>query len=391
MKARSRFKLRKEPVLEWSLLRFGEGNSKNEERTLASDAQRPCQARYAIFLALRELGLEPGDEVLAPSYVCAAAVNPILAYGCQPAFYPITAQCEIHLSQLESKIHSRTRAVLAVHYFGFPDPNLQQLRDLCNRRNLLLIEDCAHVLWGEWRGILLGKIGDASVFSYRKFLPIPDGAGLRLSRSGVPAATRVRREPYRQTLKHAINLAEGRWPRLSDILRPSKPATVEVTEEDASSGRLSHEGDFDPLQLDRGTSRVSQWVLKHTQIEEVVRCRRRNYLELSARLQNIPGAQLLFPELPAGVCPWTLPLRIDGQPLAHRALRRMGIPAVAWDAMRPPELEVPKFPDAGFLYDNLFFLPVHQSLAPHDIDAMVAAVAQVGACTPKREAVCSVG
>src|SRR5271157_5624010 len=177
-------------------------------------------ARNAIYFALGALGLTSEDEVLVPAYICAAAVEPIRAYGAKPIFYGINKDCSADLLDIERKIGSRARALLFVHYFGFPNRNIRELRSLCDLRNLLLIEDCAHVLCGETDGVPLGQIGDAAVFSFRKFLPVRDGAELRLNRHAEGMSIKLRRESFISTLKYAVNLAEQRWPPISSATKP---------------------------------------------------------------------------------------------------------------------------------------------------------------------------
>jgi len=115
--------------------------------------------------------------VLVPAYICASAVEPIEAFGAKVVFYEVGRDCLPDVSDLEAKIDDRTRAVLAVHYFGFPC-GIRQIRKICDRHGLSLIEDCAHVLRGEDGGQPLGTFGEASVFSWRKFLPLYDGGEL---------------------------------------------------------------------------------------------------------------------------------------------------------------------------------------------------------------------
>ena len=79
---------------------------------------------------------------------------------------------------------------MAVHYFGFPQ-QLRETRAICDRHALQLIEDCAHILPGIADGQAVGTYGDACVFSWRKLLPINDGATLYLKNP------RYRLQPYR--------------------------------------------------------------------------------------------------------------------------------------------------------------------------------------------------
>ena len=399
MNSRNQFKFHKDAFLEYRFLGF----SRSEELPANSPQSvccRPYQARYAIFLCLRELGFSNEDEVLAPSYICAAAVDPIRAYGCKPVFYPVTAECSSNLAEIENRIGPRTRALLVVHYFGFANRCLRQLRDLCDRRNLVLIEDCAHVLSGEVQGVRLGQMGDVAVFSFRKFLPVPDGAGLQFNRREASLAATFQRESFASTLKHWGNMAEQRWPGLQPLSGPVSRAAQSLRWPSLASDRSPRqkhsefpdgETFFDCRRLHSAMSPVSAWVISHTRIQRVVERRRENYLKLSARLGEIPGVELLFPKLPPTICPWILPLRLEGYPFAHRTLRECGIPAVAWDAVRPPEVKGAEFPDADFLYENLFFLPVHRSLTAHDIEEMVSAVTLVNRCGQGRRQVCAAG
>ena len=70
-----------------------------------------------------------------------------------------------------------------VHYFGFPQ-DMAAIAELCREQRLYLIEDCAHV-FGAQPALELGKHGDVSVFSWRKFLPLFDGCDLLIN-SGAP-------------------------------------------------------------------------------------------------------------------------------------------------------------------------------------------------------------
>src|SRR5262245_13756795 len=98
------------------------------------------QARYAIYHCMKLLGIGPGDHVLAPSYICRAAIDPVFATGAEVAFYAVDRECSSNLKELERSITSQTKAVMIVHYFGFPQP-LREIRRLCEIHDMALIED----------------------------------------------------------------------------------------------------------------------------------------------------------------------------------------------------------------------------------------------------------
>ena len=172
MNSLSQFRFCKEPHLEWRFLAFP-GSNRLQIGSPQAHRYFPLQGRYGIYLALHELGALPGDEVLLPSFICAAAVEPIIAHGCKPIFYEVTTECCSHIPDIERKIGVRTRALLVIHYFGFPNPGISMLLDLCRSRGIALIEDCAHVLSGSFQGVKLGSFGDVAIFSFRSFCPLP--------------------------------------------------------------------------------------------------------------------------------------------------------------------------------------------------------------------------
>jgi dTDP-4-amino-4,6-dideoxygalactose transaminase len=126
--------------------------------------------------------------------------------------------------------------------------------------------------------------------------------------------------------------------------------------------------------LNQPMSRPSSWLLAHSKREEVIRKRRLNYSFLERELSSLGGITPLNSELPTGVCPWVLPVFFNGLPNAHRKLREKGIPAVAWEGVRPAGIERKLFPSADFLYENLAFLPVHQSLSQDNLWKIVEVV-----------------
>jgi hypothetical protein len=123
------------------------------------------------------LGVSPGDHILVPSFHCATAVEPIVQYGAKIKFYKINRDCSPNFYDIQAKIDKKTRAILAIHYFGFPQP-IHQFQKLCRNYQLSLIEDCAHVLTGKIDSGVLGSFGDVSIFSWRKFFPVYDGGQL---------------------------------------------------------------------------------------------------------------------------------------------------------------------------------------------------------------------
>ena len=336
------------------------------------------QARNAIYHSLGLLGIEPGARVLAPSYICRAAIDPLIAYGVEVDFYPVTRDCSIDIRDLEGRIKPGTAAVLIVHYFGFPQP-LLDLRRVCDAHGLALIEDCAHVLSGEVDGKSLGTIGDAAVFSWRKFLPIYDGAELVINRPVRQAAIQWTSEGGLFTLKVAANMLDASLGRTNQPLLKLDYRGIragEVMFRKCANWHLRKSpmmqaetttSVFDMQCVNWPMSRLSRWTRRHSNIGSIIAARRRNYETLLEELSSMKHVRPLFSRLPSTICPWVFPVLFADLTDAHVSLRRRGIPAVTWGGVRHPQTGPGKFTDTDFLYENLVFLPVHQCLRDRDV------------------------
>lgn len=344
-------------------------------------------ARNAIYHSLLALGISRGAHVLLPAYLCRAAVEPFEAFGAQIEFYGVGRDCYPDFSEIESRITTRTEAILAVHYFGFPQ-KIDEFRSLCDRRRLALIEDCAHVLHNPGHNEYLGTFGDASVFSWRKFLPVYDGGELWLRQRSVSWNVSWSRETPLFTLKVAKYLFDRSLENSSSAVAKRISAVVESLTAFAkrlkNAGSVStgtplfaldsEEPEFDPSLLNQPMSRLSRWLKKHSNITAIATRRRQNFQFLRDHLQSIPGVTLLRAELPEEGCPWVLPVFFDGVVNAHLRLQEQGVPAVNWAGVRPKALQRGMFPEVDFLYENLIFLPIHQNLTRGALETIVGAV-----------------
>ena len=172
----SPFRFPRDPVLSFHFLR-ARARRRNAQPAGIAHARDYIWARNALYHCLGPLGIDRGCSILVPSYICKAAVQPLISFGARVVFYDVTTAARADLADLESKIDSRTKAILVAHYFGFPQ-DVDGIRRIGNRHGALIIEDCAHVLHSRSGSKTLGSIGDASFFSWRKFLPVYDGATL---------------------------------------------------------------------------------------------------------------------------------------------------------------------------------------------------------------------
>ena len=124
--------------------------------------------RSALMAILNSLGLEKNDEVLVQAFTCNAAVNPIIWTNLKPIYVDCDEKTfNMDAEDLKRKITSRSRVVMVQHTFGLP-VNLKEILEICQKNNLILIEDCAHSLGAEYYGKKLGTFGRAAFFSFSR-------------------------------------------------------------------------------------------------------------------------------------------------------------------------------------------------------------------------------
>jgi dTDP-4-amino-4,6-dideoxygalactose transaminase len=153
------------------------------ERRLAIMAGR-CHAvltghaNSALYLALKYLRAVRGPgEVIVPPIVCPSVVQMIIYAGFEPVFLDVTLPlCTISAEAADRAVTSRTRAILAVHIFGY-SADMPALSVLTKRHDIWLIEDAAQSIGGEIGGRPHGQWGDVSLYSFGSTKIVAAGGG----------------------------------------------------------------------------------------------------------------------------------------------------------------------------------------------------------------------
>ena len=124
--------------------------------------------RSALMAILSSLSLQKGDEVLLQAFTCNAVPNPVLWAGLKPVYVDCREDdFNIDPVDLERKITPRSKVVIVQHTFGLP-ADMDRIMEICKRRSLILVEDCAHTLGATYRGKKVGTFGKAAFFSFSR-------------------------------------------------------------------------------------------------------------------------------------------------------------------------------------------------------------------------------
>ncbi len=132
----------------------------------------------SLHMALSILGINSEDEVLVPSLTFAATVNVIKYLRAKPIFCDIVSNSDLTIdpNEIKNKITSKTKAIIVMHYAGFPC-DMDSIVSIAKDNNLFIIEDTAHAPLSEFKGKKLGTFGDVATFSFFSNKNISTGEG----------------------------------------------------------------------------------------------------------------------------------------------------------------------------------------------------------------------
>ena len=158
----------------WQPWKWGKGSAaekleeKFAERLGVQHAYSFNSGRSAFLAILDSLGLEKGSEVLLQAFTCNAVPNPVLWNGLTPVYVDCNKEdFNIDVQDLERKMTPKSKVVLVQHTFGLP-ADMDRIMEICQKHNVILIEDCAHALGATYKGKEVGTFGKAAFFSFSR-------------------------------------------------------------------------------------------------------------------------------------------------------------------------------------------------------------------------------
>ncbi|MFM8313791.1 MAG: dTDP-4-amino-4,6-dideoxygalactose transaminase [Deltaproteobacteria bacterium] len=132
---------------------------------------------HALEMAAILIDIQPGDEVIVPSYTFTSTVNAFVVRGAIPKFCDIRPDTmNIDESKIEELITSKTKAIVPVHYAGVAC-EMDKILEIAKKHDLFVIEDNAQGIFGKYHGKLLGTFGDFSALSFHETKNINCGEG----------------------------------------------------------------------------------------------------------------------------------------------------------------------------------------------------------------------
>jgi len=148
-----------------------------EERSGAHKVLLTTSCTSALELAALLLDIQPGDEVIMPSYTFVSTANAFVLRGAKPVFVDIREDTlNIDETLIEAAITSRTKAIVPVHYAGV-GCEMDTILDIGRRHNIPIVEDAAQGVNATYKGRWLGTMGDIGTWSFHETKNIICGEG----------------------------------------------------------------------------------------------------------------------------------------------------------------------------------------------------------------------
>ncbi|MES9855332.1 MAG: DegT/DnrJ/EryC1/StrS family aminotransferase [Sedimenticola sp.] len=317
------------------------------ERIVARD----CRRRYAVgvgsgtdalWMAMRVLGLRPGDEVVTTSLSWIATANAIAMAGAIPVFADIRCDLNIDPESVRRLITDRTRAILVVHYTGRMC-DMQALSEIAEEHNLALVEDAAQAYGASLNGRPAGSFGNLACFSMNpmKVFAACGEAGMIVTDDT---------EQYERLLALRYNGCVNR----------------EVCIEPSTNGRID-------------TLQAAILLTRHRHLAALLKRRRSNAARYDKLLQGVVDTP---PIAPGEHAYYTYTIQADRRDELQDFLEKHGVETKIQHPILMPEQPaysnraVNESVNACCLQKRILCLPIHENLAVDEIKYVAARVCE---------------
>ncbi|MBP1933329.1 DegT/DnrJ/EryC1/StrS family aminotransferase [Ammoniphilus resinae] len=131
----------------------------------------------SLHTAMIFLNIGPGDEVLVPAITDMGTIIAVLSENATPVFVDVDLHTQnMDPKDIEHRITERTKAIIPVHLYGFPC-DMDPIMDIARKHKLFVVEDCCQAHLTEYKGRLVGTIGDVGCFSFQQSKHMTTGDG----------------------------------------------------------------------------------------------------------------------------------------------------------------------------------------------------------------------
>lgn len=280
------------------------------------------RGRSALLQAMKLLKLDKKSKILLPSYIGindkegSGVFDPIIELGVGYEFYKLDEDLSVNKEEFAKKIkQDEVKAALVIHYFGFYQRNFDYVLKICKINQKYLIEDCAHAFNSFYRNKKLGRYGDIGFYSIHKFLPTDDGGILLINNNNIEIPAGLKDEISHRTLM----------------------------------------------------------ILQKSDIKQINKARRENFLYLLKRIKQIKGIRAFYNQFPEGIVPLNFPVLIEKGDRNDIYFKLLGeeIETVSLYHQMIPQIKKEEYPISHYISNHILNLPIHQDITRDNIDTIL--------------------
>ena len=265
--------------------------------------------RLGLLDVYSSMAFDTEDFVLLPAITPQGLVLPLQKKKIDYHFYHLKAGFDVDLDSIEQFIKTgRCKVVIFIHYFGRFNPQIHDVKRMCEERQVYLFEDSVHGLFGsDDQGRPLGSVGDMSFCSLPKFLPVPDGAILFVNNDNIQIDLREKRNLFwgisvlsgtvSLLLNNLASKCKQKW--LYGVLNTGAKLHYAVYYKLLCGLRANH-----------SVSNLTRNILRHIDFDEFIRERKDSFNQINERYkcyQNAfmaPGYPIISPDAQQARVAW---------------------------------------------------------------------------------------
>lgn len=306
----------------------------------------------ALHLAVILAGADPGAEVITTAQTMMATSHVVLMEGATPIFADVQFDTgNIDPKDIEHRITERTKAIIAVHWAGYPC-DMDEIHAIAARHNLTVIEDAAHAIGATYKGKPVGSTSPLTTFSFQAIKHLTSGDGGMLSMTSADDWTQACRMRWfgidRDSRKPHI-LGEAEW----DVTRLGFKYHMNDIAAAIALGNLPH-------------------------LDEMLRRRKAIAARYREGLSDVSGVTLLSNAADRESANWIFTLHAERREGFIRMLQQQGITAsvvhLRIDRNSLYGGERTDLPNLDRFTRSHVSLPIHEGLTDEDVDAIICAI-----------------
>jgi perosamine synthetase len=330
--------------------------------------------RTALYVLLKAYGLKKSDEIIMPAYMCETVSRMLLDMGFKLDFVDVDPSTyNIDIDDLNKRIRRNTKAILAVHMFGYPC-DMQAIMDIAQEKGSIVIEDAAQAMGAEYRNKKVGSIAEAGFFSFGRGKPITamGGGAIVTDDNDIARKCRTIVRGFEQKSSDLLTLIQ-----LMGYSSLRNRAIYNIVHKKVRSEEFRTNINLNSLKFQLTNLQAAIGIMQLNLLNEFNTKRENNAEFFMINLKNIDGISM--PKVLNNSKPIFLrfPIQIKDTVQRDRLMRLLEKHGIETSIVYPiplPRLynaNVCEYTGAKKVTDNIIALPAHPIVNKDDIDTMV--------------------